>query len=97
MSGTVTLAWAVNAVMAISSTIFHRNLAVHHNMASYIYLMISSTCVICVPQNVKEVFGLSTVELDGVNEASDCDGYSVSSFKPGEKMEVSGEPVVQGA
>ena len=50
-----------------------------------------------MPQNVKEVFVLSTVKLNGVNEASDRDGYSVSSFAPEEEMAVSGEPVVQGA
>ena len=46
---------------------------------------------------MKEVFKLSTVKLDDVNEPSDPDGYSVSSFEPGAVMKVSGEPIVQGA
>ena len=43
-------------------------------------------------QNVKEVFGLVTIEFAGVNEASDTDGYSVSAFEPGAVIVVSGEP-----
>ena len=50
-----------------------------------------------VRQNVMQVFSLSNVELDGVNEAYELDGYSASSFEPGVVMVVSGDPVVQGA
>ena len=46
-------------------------------------------------QNVKEVLGLSTLELDGINEASDAEGYSISAFEPGTVIQVSGEPALQ--